>query len=754
MDHLPWRHANRQRPRIPYLCEDVKDKDIRYRFKDVEEWQVELLSLMHGNTNTMIRDLAIFCQKRLFFGMIRLLVEYVEERFSLQDYVDLDHSQLVDTSRMNRILKLLLKKNKYSAYGLDRRCRKRLDHLYRMLLTMISHPSLDGCGDYFEVFWATALLLEGVESLIKKKDGGINPSPRLLLMQQTAHILSRHSLVRDLIGAAGTCATLPYYRPMSLSQTWTVIATPVTAVDTEAARGFSHQDCTGHYCTAFDTSPDTYVKCHSPECSTDQLCYLKGVDTNKLDQLVRLHAIPIIQSTVDADGIHIDIVDSRCVPAFVAISHVWAGGLGNPENNSIYTCQFEFLHAKIAANKKLGGTLYYWLDTLCVPVADKQLRQEAIGEMARVYASARQVLVLDPILQRTAVRELLPCEVEALVLSSPWNARSWTLQESALAVDLRFLFLDDTISCDKIVSDDHAGDTRQRNDWKVLWWRDVDRLRSDAPKHSLSPASKLLSVWQELYRRNSTMVEDLAAIIPVFIDRNARDILRIESSADGLDDELLRKRIHTILGSVGSIPASFLFAPTFDGLDYWCPQLPRCTNSTTLQSNSTLDIVEGGLLASNNLDDLFILRSVGALPVEGSFIVCDHFGGRQFEIFFPEAMMHSKMKSAKEYDSLLILPRWAVTSECAGQELHGVLFKVQPGNLAPEHAIFQRSFKWRLRGLLEPFVSEAESALGHSMSERTFALAQYPPLTDCYLESGYELVLDMGTYSTQFLFLH
>ena len=60
--------------------------------------------------------------------------------------------------------------------------------------------------------------------------------------------------------------------------------------------------------------------------------------------------------------------------------------------------------------------------------------------MAARYAGCNSVLVIDPELMEVDRKKLEPRQVDLALLSSPWMARSWTLQEGALAVDLRLKF--------------------------------------------------------------------------------------------------------------------------------------------------------------------------------------------------------------------------------------------------------------------------------------------------------------------------
>ncbi|KAL8794202.1 MAG: hypothetical protein Q9195_003270 [Heterodermia aff. obscurata] len=166
---------------------------------------------------------------------------------------------------------------------------------------------------------------------------------------------------------------------------------------------------------------------------------------------------------------------------YVAISHVWKDGLGNPVQNSLPSCQIRRLRKivrEMYADKSERGkrhdavmikfqdaknpneNVHYldelppiWMDTLCVPVQRelKRVRAQAIGSLADVYRQSHKVLVLDEELQQISLDKLswkkpLTDRVEAMFrfAMSSWNSRLWTLQEGLLGNDI-YLLLNDGV---------------------------------------------------------------------------------------------------------------------------------------------------------------------------------------------------------------------------------------------------------------------------------------------------------------------
>lgn len=139
------------------------------------------------------------------------------------------------------------------------------------------------------------------------------------------------------------------------------------------------------------------------------------------------------------DGRNLTVRDADDGP-FVAISHVWADGLGvgsTAEVGLVPTCQV----ARIANLARLlvpDGAV--WIDSLCVSDS-KALRNRAIGLMAATYRQAERVLVLDATIWQLAIKTP-PKELILRLALSPWMHRVWTLPEGLLAREIHFECVD------------------------------------------------------------------------------------------------------------------------------------------------------------------------------------------------------------------------------------------------------------------------------------------------------------------------
>lgn len=220
-----------------------------------------------------------------------------------------------------------------------------------------------------------------------------------------------------------------------------------------------HDMCTDDTCVAYNINPAEYRALHSPAC----LCGDRECDHSGPSCPCQNLVIPKdkFQEFFDADGYplvrlrrnEVELVRYKPGVSYVAISHVWSDGRGNPRQNALPICQLESLQhwveASMADNEDEDPPLF-WIDTLCVPLQEP-LRNTAIMRMAQVYNSATYVLVLCGEL----VSQPLPQPgLQALyaIQCSKWSRRLWTMQEAALARELRFQFADQVVEYSRLYS--------------------------------------------------------------------------------------------------------------------------------------------------------------------------------------------------------------------------------------------------------------------------------------------------------------
>lgn len=227
----------------------------------------------------------------------------------------------------------------------------------------------------------------------------------------------------------------------------------------------SHHACTSSSCVAHNHAknevylfqhPSQYCPCKDKACSHlgDSCPCTEPINMNfaaaQVACIVGNGQIPLLLLSNDESRPIVQVIPFQQGIKYVAISHVWSDGMGNPHKNSLPLCLFQALDyfvKKARTNSSAQTPFYFWIDTICVPRAPDHLRWAAIAAMRHTYRDARLVLV---ICQELSSINLPPTPDEILVriFRSKWMTSLWTLQEGALAAKLAFQFADHAIDYD------------------------------------------------------------------------------------------------------------------------------------------------------------------------------------------------------------------------------------------------------------------------------------------------------------------
>ena len=221
----------------------------------------------------------------------------------------------------------------------------------------------------------------------------------------------------------------------------------------------NHHNCTTTTCCHARVDEATYSTRHATDCSG---CPSVAADFKRMSLILESDSYPVVDlfaPIMPGDKLCLSSVDSRSrtspIP-YVAISHVWSDGLGNPRENSIPSCQLSNLRRlvrNVPQPPDLGPYSCFWLDTICCPVEDgSEAQKMAIARMKTTYENASAVLVLDASLVVHTAKTLSDVEILLRIVCSKWMGRLWTLQEGALARKLFFQFADGPYDVDLGVS--------------------------------------------------------------------------------------------------------------------------------------------------------------------------------------------------------------------------------------------------------------------------------------------------------------
>ena len=218
------------------------------------------------------------------------------------------------------------------------------------------------------------------------------------------------------------------------------------------ASGGLHRKCNNDQCLAYQVDLARYHTKHLNGCHCEHL----SIDTTRLNEILESGSLPLvrIRKGNTLDELCIELSASEATSHYIALSHVWADGLGNPFENALPRCQLNFLHESISnvyteLNPQAAEEVLLWCDTLCCPVEPGKAKSIALQKMKRVYEEAFHVLVLDGSLRVYDLKAMDTEEFCLRILNSGWTRRLWTLQEGALPAKksrLIFLFRDEAIN--------------------------------------------------------------------------------------------------------------------------------------------------------------------------------------------------------------------------------------------------------------------------------------------------------------------
>jgi hypothetical protein len=222
-----------------------------------------------------------------------------------------------------------------------------------------------------------------------------------------------------------------------------------------------HASCSSSVCKANQVeSTESYEMKHVTET-----CQCVSVAPCQRDIIIALESghIPLVCIQKTIGKYHLEVVKPKSLQDidYIAISHVWADGLGAFKQNSLYQCQVESLDRALQDITKVDRSdrlrrvekapagleeIPIWMDTFCIPVEAQysELRKMSIMKMREIYKKASSVLVLDGEIRRLST-QVSPIELVYRFILSGWEQRLWTFQEGYLARRISFLALDGAI---------------------------------------------------------------------------------------------------------------------------------------------------------------------------------------------------------------------------------------------------------------------------------------------------------------------
>lgn len=293
--------------------------------------------------------------------------------------------------------------------------------------------------------------------------------------------------------------------------------------------GVSHTSCTRFQCLAYQVKEANYNYVHAHDGCR---CGFLKPDPRKLLDSLQKGSIPLIKPILPPDtlGNEISIVEGLPDTRYVAISHVWSDGLGNPHANAMSRCQLLEISRLVQDLYPDGGPpIPFWIDTLCCPVGPNEAKKLAMSKMRYYYGGADQVLVLDRRLRRLNCLPKSLLELSIIVDSSAWTSRLWTWQEAVLAKRLKLQFADAAIDLEVLKS-------AERDDLNLTrgWVNFLDiisviyNVRGEQTGAQEPHYNDLSKIHSALQHRSTSVVTDEPLCLGCLVGLDMDKILEVE----------------------------------------------------------------------------------------------------------------------------------------------------------------------------------------------------------------------------------
>ena len=344
------------------------------------------------------------------------------------------------------------------------------------------------------------------------------------------------------------------------------------------------------------------------------------MDAFEVKDIISKGGVPLVMMKLGSAKL--TVTKAKPWTEYIAVSHVWSGGLGNPDHNSLPRCQIlrlqKYYRYQTRAQRSIlfrlnrlfrsdlvslfsPQTMYFWMDTLYIPTSGGTIKEKAIQHMPAIYAGASQVLVLDAELQQISAKKpngqpRSNNDIVAHVLCSAWMGRAWTLQEGALGKECHFQFkdvsrcirfknlLEDERNVSKATKRLSSGTTVDCSQLIVrLSSLVIDILQSERQYLSFLPEGtrkdrlskawripQLVRVWNSLLWRESSYKKDIYAIFANLLDFNTYLLHPSAEGSQPISPE--QANIPVLIRSCKELPLSLLYnrGPHIKSLD--CPQ--------------------------------------------------------------------------------------------------------------------------------------------------------------------------------------
>ena len=456
MDHLslPPVRISEGHLRIPCISTTDFDADFesfprrqgwefsRAKYLDIN--QIRDGDILLNGATASVAELQPFLQTWLYFGTLRQLFDNVTVEREFVSH-EIDGRRFLRTEVLNNLLDEWLEhqgglsdRSPSQTSHIEQACQRLAKHLALLFNSLSSSQRLTSSATVL----ATAVLGKSPELFLlttcevflfdKPRSNPWNTAFRVVLRPEFERSGWCPSIVARLIDGLDLSLFSIYY-----------------CLHLKLPSGASrHRLCTSNVCTTSQIDLKTYEVMH---IDSNCHCLPLGLNATDVQDILGNGNLPLIsvERHKGSADVKLAISESGNQIPFVAVSHVWADGLGNPDSNSLPTCSLQYIYSlaqELPRDSDTDPLIPLWIDTICVPVEPPVLKQQALALLRIPYLKARHVLVLDKYLLSLRSCDLDIVAVFAYLTSSNWIGHLWTSQEGRLARQCWFQFQDRAIS--------------------------------------------------------------------------------------------------------------------------------------------------------------------------------------------------------------------------------------------------------------------------------------------------------------------
>ena len=440
MEHLtlPKYRPNAEQALIPYVCEKPYDNGEFLSYPVRENILFAILSdedqrgFRHKERFQDSKEQVYsFLQSWLFFGLIyEILGQYVDRYDLVRDNEDAGtSSKVLSTTVIPDAVQQWVEDVKARPTS-SRPSYEHISRCLRLTFTNLEDGAPEIDQDWVVCLASLAEMLSGaVNEAFGGKEGNENRCP------SQWHSLVRQSYWEERMTASRLC---PSQVGMILKTALSIHTLYFTSHLLQPTPLRRHDQCSEYICNAYQCSLGDYQTRHvTSQCD----CGYLAVELGSLTDILNDGHLPLLRikpGRILAE-LSVDIVSTRDCPKYLALSHVWADGLGNPRENALPRCQLDFLRETMDSLRPRldvpeAQEILLWCDTLCCPAAEGTAKDLALLQMKKTYLEASCVLVLSHSLRQFNINELEIDEAAMRIFTSGWFRRLWTLQETALSL--------------------------------------------------------------------------------------------------------------------------------------------------------------------------------------------------------------------------------------------------------------------------------------------------------------------------------